>query len=222
MAFDPTGGLTGWDLSGFHEGHDTECFRRLGAHEMAIPDDERGEVFGTRFAVWAPNAQAVRLVGDFNYWNGDQTDMRLVPGSGVWATFVEGVGTGALYKYEVLGVDGVWRLKADPFAQFCEAAPHTASIVYQSQFAWNDEQWIYFRGLKKQYAEAGEHLRGAPRLVASGTHLPGTGRAAGGVRQLAGLHPRRADAGGRAPVRGLLGLPRHRVLRADLPLRLTG
>ena len=153
MAIDVTGGLTGWDMTGFHEGHDTECFRRLGAHEMSLTDDERGEVFGTRFSVWAPNAQTVRLVGDFNYWNGDQTYMHLVPGSGVWAVFLEGVGTGALYKYEVLGADGVWRLKADPFAQFCEAAPHTASIVYKSQFAWNDEQWLYYRGLKKQYEE---------------------------------------------------------------------
>ena len=153
MAIDPTGGLTGWDLSGFHEGHDTECYRRLGAHEMSLHDDERGEVAGTRFSVWAPNAQAVRLVGDFNYWNGDETPMHLVPGAGCWATFVEGVGTGALYKFEVLGADGVWRLKADPFAQFCEAAPHTASIVYRSQFTWNDEQWLYYRGLKKQYQE---------------------------------------------------------------------
>jgi 1,4-alpha-glucan branching enzyme len=153
MAFDPTGGLTGWDLSGFHEGHDTECYRRLGAHEITIPDDERGEVSGTRFSVWAPNAQAVRLVGDFNYWNGEQSYLHLVPGSGVWAIFREGVGTGALYKYEVLGADGVWRLKADPFAQFYEAAPHTASIVYSSRFTWNDEQWIYYRGLKKQYQE---------------------------------------------------------------------
>ena len=153
MAIDATGGLTGWDLTGFHEGHDTECWRRLGAHEMKITDDERGEVFGTRFSVWAPNAQAVRLVGDFNYWNGDQTYLHLIPGAGVWAIFMEGVSTGALYKYEVLGADGVWRLKADPFAQFCEAAPHTASIVYESQYAWNDEQWLYYRGLKKQYEE---------------------------------------------------------------------
>ena len=154
MAFDPTGGLDrlGPDRVPRRPRHRVLPAARR-ARDERLTDDERGEVFGTRFAVWAPNAQAVRLVGDFNYWNGDQTDMQLVPGSGVWAMFVEGVGTGALYKYEVLGADGVWRLKADPFAQFCEAAPHTASIVYQSQFAWNDEQWIYYRGLKKQYEE---------------------------------------------------------------------
>ncbi len=71
MSYDPSGSLTGWDLTGFHEGHDTECWRRLGAHETTIQDSERGQIFGTRFSVWAPNAQTVRLVGDFNYWNGE-------------------------------------------------------------------------------------------------------------------------------------------------------
>ena len=122
MAFDVSGELTGWDLTGFHEGHDTECYKRLGAHEAAITDSERGEVTGTRFSVWAPNAQAVRLVGDFNFWNGENSYMSLVPGAGVWALFVEGVSTGNLYKFEVLGADGVWRLKADPMAYFTEAA----------------------------------------------------------------------------------------------------
>ena len=151
--FDPSGSLTGWDLTGFHEGHDTECWRRLGAHETTVHDDERGDLFGTRFSVWAPNAQAVRLVGDFNYWNGEGHYLHLVPGSGVWALFVEGVSTGNLYKFEVLGADGVWRLKADPMARFAEAAPHTASIVYESQYAWGDDQWMWYRGEKKQYQE---------------------------------------------------------------------
>jgi 1,4-alpha-glucan branching enzyme len=153
MAFDPGGELTGWDLTGFHEGHDTEAWRRLGAHEITVTDSERGQIAGTRFAVWAPNAQAVRLVGDFNYWNGDSSSMHLVPGSGVWSLFVEGVGTGTLYKFEVLGADGVWRLKADPFAQFCEAPPHNASIVYESQYVWNDDEWLWYRGQKKQFQE---------------------------------------------------------------------
>ncbi|CAA9324468.1 MAG: GH13_9 / GH13_8 / GH13 / GH13_10 / CBM 48 / GH13_36 [uncultured Friedmanniella sp.] len=153
MAFDLSGGLTGWDLTGFHQGHDTECWRRLGAIETTVHDSERGELRGTRFSVWAPNAQAVRLVGDFNYWNGDAGQMHLVPGSGVWALFVEGAGTGSLYKFEVLGVDGVWRLKADPMARFCEAAPHTASIVYNSQYTWGDDQWLWYRGQKTQHQE---------------------------------------------------------------------
>jgi len=153
MAFDLSGGLTGGDLSGFHQGHDTECWRRLGAVETSVTDSERGELTGTRFSVWAPNAQAVRLVGDFNSWDGDAGQMDLVPGSGVWALFVPGVGSGALYKFEVLGVDGVWRLKADPMARFAEAAPHNASIVHTSRYTWDDDQWLWFRGQKKQHEE---------------------------------------------------------------------
>ncbi len=213
--------MTGWDLSGFHEGHDTECYKRLGAHEMTIPDDERGEVSGTRFAVWAPNAQAVRLVGDFNYWNGDQTAMHLVPGSGVWAVFVEGVGTGTLYKFEVLGADGVWRLKADPFARFCEAAPHTASIVYRSQYAWNDEQWLWYRGQKKQYQEPVSiyevHLGSWRRGL---TYLELAEQLVEYVSWQGYTHVELMPVGG-ASVRGVVGLPRHRLLRADLAVRLA-
>ena len=64
-----------------------------------------------------------------------------------------GSGTGTLYKFEVLGADGVWRPKADPLAQFCEAAPHNASIVYESQYTWNDDEWLWYRGQKKQFEE---------------------------------------------------------------------
>jgi 1,4-alpha-glucan branching enzyme len=155
MAVDPSGGLTGWELSGFGEGHDTECWKRLGAVEVSLsdPDAEVGDqwVFGTRFAVWAPNARAVRVAGDFNNWNGEGHPLSRVPGSGVWALFVEGVGTGALYKYEILGADEVWRLKADPMARFCEAAPHNASIVYNSQYVWNDDDWLWYRGEKQAH-----------------------------------------------------------------------
>lgn len=152
MGFDPTGGLTGWDLTGFHEGHDTEAWRRLGAHEVVIEDSERGPIRGTRFSVWAPNARAVRLSGDFNYWNGQSSPMHRIPGSGVWALFVEGVGTGSLYKFEICGADDVWRLKADPMARFCEAAPHTASIVYESQYVWGDDEWLWYRGETRAHA----------------------------------------------------------------------
>ena len=67
--------------------------------------------------------------------------------------FVEGASTGSLYKFEVLGADGVWRLKADPMARFAEAAPHTASIVYESQYVWGDDDWMWYRGQKKMHAE---------------------------------------------------------------------
>ncbi|MGO1973454.1 MAG: 1,4-alpha-glucan branching protein GlgB [Propionibacteriaceae bacterium] len=153
MTFDPTGGLSATDLNGFNAGHDTECWRRLGAHEVRLPDTARGELSGTRFSVWAPNARQVRVAGSFNGWDGEVSPMHPVGGSGVWSVFVEGVGTGTLYKFEVCGADGVWRLKADPMARFCEAAPHTASIVYESQYHWGDDEWLWYRGEAKPHAE---------------------------------------------------------------------
>ena len=143
MAHDPFGGLTGWDLEGFHTGGDTELWRRLGAHVVTIHDDERGELTGTRFAVWAPNAHEVRINADFNWWSGDA--MQLVPGTGVWCIFVEGVGDGTLYKYNICGADGVWREKVDPMAFFAEQAPANSSIVYGSKYAWSDGDWMHER-----------------------------------------------------------------------------
>ena len=140
MAHDPFGNLTGWDLEGFHNGGDTELWKRLGAHEVTIHDDERGEIKGTRFSVWAPNAQAVRLNADFNWWTGDA--MQLIPGSGVWGLFVEGVGEGTLYKYNILGADGQWHEKVDPMAFFAEQAPANSSIVYTSKYIWDDAEWM--------------------------------------------------------------------------------
>ncbi len=152
MAHDPSAGLTGWDLEGFHNGGDTECWRRLGAHPVTVFDDERGEVTGTRFAVWAPNAREVRLNADFNWWTGDA--MHLIPGSGVWVLFVEGVSDGALYKFNVLGADGIWREKVDPMAFFAEQAPANSSIVYTSAYAWSDDAWMQRRASATPHAEA--------------------------------------------------------------------
>ena len=86
MAHDRFGGLTGWDFEGFHGGGDTELWKRLGSEVVTVEDDERGPVTGVRFAVWAPNAKSVSIIGDFNWWTGDP--MELIPGSGVWGTFI--------------------------------------------------------------------------------------------------------------------------------------
>ncbi len=151
MAHDLAGGVTGWDLQGFHDGGDTECWRRLGSHLVTIPDDERGDVTGVRFTVWAPNAQAVDVIGDFNWWTGDA--MHQIPGSGVWGLFVEGLETGVVYKFKIQGPDGVWREKADPMARFCEAAPSTGSIVYESQYIWDDDDWMEKRRSSQAHKE---------------------------------------------------------------------
>lgn len=151
MAHDEFGGLTGWDLEGFHSGGDTEVWKRLGSHVVTIDDDERGPITGTRFAVWAPNAQAVEVISDFNWWTGDR--MRLIPGSGVWGTFVEGVDEGTLYKFRIQDQWGTWHEKVDPMARYSEQAPQNASIVTETHYEWNDDEWIARREASRAHAE---------------------------------------------------------------------
>ncbi len=151
MSHDSHGGLQGWDLEGFHNGGDTEVWKRLGAHVVTVHDEERGELTGTRFAVWAPNATDVRINADFNWWTGDP--LTRVPGTGVWATFVEGVGDGTLYKFNILGADGVWHEKVNPMAFFAEQAPANSSIVYTSAFGWDDDEWMAKRASKNMQVE---------------------------------------------------------------------
>jgi 1,4-alpha-glucan branching enzyme len=149
--YDLAGDLAGWDLEGFHSGGDTELWKRLGAQETSVVDHESGErVNGTRFSVWAPNAQRVQVVGDFNFWSGD--DMVLLPGTGVWSRFIEARGTGTLYKFRIQGPDGVWREKVDPMAQFSESPPGNASIVYTSAYVWSDDAWMSRRAEWKAHA----------------------------------------------------------------------
>ncbi len=111
----------------------------LGAHVMTV-----GGVQGVRFAVWAPNARSVSVVGDFNGWDGRKNPMRLRRECGVWEAFVPGIGTGALYKYELHGANGgMLALKADPLARQTELPPRTASVVAASgDFSWTDQAWM--------------------------------------------------------------------------------
>lgn len=104
-----------------------------------------GEVTGVSFAVWAPNAQAVRVVGDFNYWDGTGSAMRSLGDSGVWELFIPGVEVGARYKYEICGPDGSWMQKADPMARATEIPPATASVVTDQFHEWCDDEWMEAR-----------------------------------------------------------------------------
>ncbi|WP_166140584.1 1,4-alpha-glucan branching protein GlgB [Nocardioides ochotonae] len=133
------------DLHLVNEGRHEELWRVLGAHVRHYPS-VLGEVTGTSFAVWAPHARGVRLKGDFNAWDGREHPMRQLGSSGVWEIFVPGVGSGAAYKYAVLGADGVWREKADPMATWAEEPPKTASRVFESSYTWGDEEWMRTRG----------------------------------------------------------------------------
>jgi 1,4-alpha-glucan branching enzyme len=119
------------------EGRHEQLWTRLGAHVLEVDG-----VQGTAFAVWAPAARAVSIVGDFNYWDGRLNPMRALGASGVWELFLPGVGAGARYKYEILAPDGEIRLKADPIAFETELPPKTASVVNDPQHEWADAKWL--------------------------------------------------------------------------------
>ncbi|MBN9191475.1 1,4-alpha-glucan branching protein GlgB [Microbacterium sp.] len=125
------------DLHLIREGRHEELWRALGAHVR--PDDG---VDGTSFTVWAPNAQAVRVVGDFNSWDGQGHALRSLGASGVWELFVPAIGAGTVYKYEILTQDGRWILKADPLARLAEIPPATGSVVVESGYTWGDDEWV--------------------------------------------------------------------------------
>jgi 1,4-alpha-glucan branching enzyme len=137
-----------FDLYLISEGRHEELWRVLGSHVREI-----GQITGTSFAVWAPNALGVRITGDFNYWDGRGYPMRSLGGSGVWELFVPGVGDGTRYKYAICGPDGRWREKADPLANLAETPPATASVVYTSQYTWHDDDWLRARA-ERQPAQA--------------------------------------------------------------------
>jgi 1,4-alpha-glucan branching enzyme len=123
------------------EGRHEQLWHILGAHPRTYRTYS-GPVHGTSFAVWAPNARGVRVVGDFNYWNGVGHPMRAVGATGIWELFAPEVGEGTRYKYEILGRDGIWRSKADPVAFRTESPPATASVVFASHHEWQDGEWM--------------------------------------------------------------------------------
>jgi 1,4-alpha-glucan branching enzyme len=141
------------DLHLIGEGRHEQLWEILGAHVRSISAPDGAEVPGTAFAVWAPNAQGVRVIGDFNYWDGTAHPMRSLGSSGVWELFVPGIGAGGRYKYEILGRDGVWRQKADPLAQRTEIPPETASVINESHYEWNDEEWLKHRAESAPHRE---------------------------------------------------------------------
>ena len=129
------------DLHLVNEGRHEQLWTVLGArlHEY---DGPMGNVRGVSFAVWAPRAKAVRVIGDFNDWDGRIHPMRLIGASGVWELFVPDVGVGHVYKYEIRGADDVVRTKADPMARRTECPPNTGSVVDDSGHEWADTAWM--------------------------------------------------------------------------------
>jgi len=137
--------LSDFDLQLFSEGKHWHAYRVLGAHVHEIDN-----VSGIRFAVWAPNAERVSVVGDFNQWDGRRYPMRVHAGSGVWELFIPDLEPGVLYKYEIRNrQSGEIQLKADPYGQQFECRPATSSIVVDRlQYQWFDEQWMSDRPIQ--------------------------------------------------------------------------
>ncbi|MET9292349.1 1,4-alpha-glucan branching enzyme [Streptomyces sp. NPDC003077] len=125
------------DLHLIAEGWHEQLWHALGARPMT----HQG-VTGTRFTVWAPNAQGVRVTGNFNYWDGTGFPMRSLGSSGVWELFVPGLGEGELYKFDIARPDGSHTLRADPMARRTEAPPANASVVDVSRHEWHDQEWM--------------------------------------------------------------------------------
>ncbi len=122
----------------FNKGVHYNAYEMLGAHSAVFQG-----VQGIRFCVWAPNAKSVSLVGDFNHWDGRINPMHSRGVSGIWEIFVPGLGVGERYKYEIRTKEGFLRLKSDPYGNFFEQRPKSASIVAEvNKFSWNDALWM--------------------------------------------------------------------------------
>ena len=217
-AFGPL--LSDLDLHLFSEGSHWDLPHRFGANVATVDGVE-----GVRFAVWAPNARRVSLVGDFNSWDGRRNPMRLRHSAGVWELFVPRLQPGERYKYEIIGHDGApLPLKADPLARATEPSPATASVVARPEtFAWTDAEWMAARAraqapdapISIYEVHAGSWMR--PEGQPNGTlDWRGLGGASHPLCQRTRIHPCRIAPDHGAPVRRLLGLS------AALPIRAIG
>ncbi|MEY3399745.1 MAG: hypothetical protein RLZZ486_213 [Actinomycetota bacterium] len=132
------------DLHLISEGRHENLWQVLGAH---VKRTKEGELIGTAFSVWAPNARNVSLICDNNFWDKSTNPMIPLGPSGVWEIFIPDLGAGVKYKFAVQGRDGRWVDHADPLARQTETPPHTASVVNETSFVWSDEKWMNARAL---------------------------------------------------------------------------
>ncbi|MCG8538449.1 MAG: 1,4-alpha-glucan branching protein GlgB [Clostridia bacterium] len=141
--------LQPFDMYLFHEGNHFESYNFMGAHFL-----EHGGVKGVNFTVWAPHAREVRVVGDFNSWDGTSHRMRREKESGLWNIFIGGLGEEERYKYEIITQEGLKLLKADPYGFYSEVRPNTASVTMPlNKYKWQDEKWIEKNKKKAAYGE---------------------------------------------------------------------
>ncbi|KQY06481.1 glycogen branching protein [Mycobacterium sp. Root135] len=140
------------DMHLFSEGRHERLWEALGAHPRTYSTAD-GPVSGVSFAVWAPNAKGVSLIGDFNHWSGNDAPMRTLGSSGVWELFWPDFPADGLYKFRVHGADGVTTERADPMAFATEVPPLRASRVTKSEYTWEDDDWMAERAIKNPVFE---------------------------------------------------------------------
>jgi 1,4-alpha-glucan branching enzyme len=133
--------LTDWDLNRFRDGQHFHAGKMLGAHAC-----HHEGIDGIRFAVWAPNASRVSVVGDFNQWDGRCHPMRNRGSSGIWELFIPELALGSLYKFELRDQQGKIHVKTDPYGNRFELRPNNAAIVEESRYQWGDDTWMQQRG----------------------------------------------------------------------------
>ena len=134
-----------FDINLFKSGKHFKLYEKLGSHPMNLKG-----VDGTYFAVWAPTAKSVSVVGDFNHWQENEHQLHVRwDESGIWEGFIPGIGHGTMYKYRIHSNNfGITTEKADPFARFCEHPPKTASVVWEADYKWKDKKWMDVRAGK--------------------------------------------------------------------------
>jgi len=147
MTSHPFSLLTDHDIYLFKEGRHFELYKKLGSHLC-----EKEGKKGVSFAVWAPNAEQVHVIGNFNGWNSFSHPLHVRwDSSGIWEGFIEGIGEGEIYKYRIIPHGGAPIEKGDPFAFMWEDPPKTASVVWDLSFLWDDQSWMKNRGEKDPY-----------------------------------------------------------------------
>jgi 1,4-alpha-glucan branching enzyme len=147
----PHSSLGELDLYLIAEGRHEQLWKALGAQ---VKRDDSGALLGTAFSVWAPNAQAVSLIGDHNFWDRNSHQMHRIGSSGIWEIFVADIGAGTKYKFAICGIDGRWVDHADPMARATEIPPLTASVVEESTYQWKDDPWITQRSQFQSWRSA--------------------------------------------------------------------
>ncbi len=151
--------FTDFDINLFKGGKHYRLYDKLGSHPTEVDG-----VKGTYFAVWAPSAKAVSVVGNFNYWNESEHKLNVRwDSSGIWEGFIPEVGHGEIYKYKIQSHNNdIWTEKADPFARLCEQPPKTASVIWKTAYKWKDTDWMGYRkdknGLDRPYSVYEVHL----------------------------------------------------------------